>query len=77
MRTRRRQGTTPGSPLQSTPSTPASGAPGAGVGVDGGIYLDYASGRMYGPKAAGAWPGTPIGRLVTDSMTYAQEAAGN
>jgi Collagen triple helix repeat (20 copies) len=53
------------------------GAPTAGVGVDGALYLDTVSGRMYGPKAAGAWPAAPIGRLVTDAMTYAQETAGN
>ena len=41
------------------------------------IYLDYTNGRMYGPKAAGAWPGTPIGILVRDATTYAQLAAGN
>jgi uncharacterized protein DUF5907/collagen triple helix repeat protein len=54
-----------------------TGAPAAGTGVNGAIYLDIASGRMYGPKAAGAWPATPIGILMRDATTYAQESAGN
>ena len=41
-----------------------SGAPTAGVGVDGAIYLDTASGRVWGPKAAGAWPGSAFGRII-------------
>ena len=32
-----------------------SGAPGAGTGVNGDIYLDSAATRLYGPKTAGAW----------------------
>lgn len=54
-----------------------AGAPTAGVGVDGAIYLDTVNGRMYGPKAAGAWPGLPIGILVRDATTYDQLAKGN
>jgi len=54
-----------------------TGAPGAALGVDGQGYLDYASGRVYGPKAAGAWPASPFARLVTDAMTYDQLAKGN
>jgi uncharacterized protein DUF5907/collagen triple helix repeat protein len=54
-----------------------TGAPAAGTGVNGAIYLDVATGRMYGPKAAGAWPATPIGILMRDATTYAQESAGN
>jgi hypothetical protein len=53
------------------------GAPTAALGVDGAIYLDVVSGRMYGPKAAGAWPAIPLGRLVTDDMTYRQLSTGN
>jgi hypothetical protein len=53
-----------------------SGAPTSGVGVDGAIYLDVANGRMYGPKAAGAWPAAPIGILVRDATTYDQLAKG-
>ncbi len=43
-------GTVPGAWLS------GSGAPGAGVGSDGQMYLDRDSGFAYGPKAAGAWP---------------------
>lgn len=54
-----------------------TGAPGAGTGVDGTMYLDLSNGRMYGPKAAGAWPSTPLGVLVRDATTYDQLAKGN
>jgi PKD repeat protein len=37
-----------------------TGAPTAAIGATGAIYLDTAAGLMYGPKAAGAWPGTAI-----------------
>jgi hypothetical protein len=53
-----------------------SGAPSASVGVDGSIYLDTASGRMWGPKATGAWPGSAFGRLVPLNPTYAQLRSG-
>lgn len=54
-----------------------TGAPSAGLGVDGAVYLDAASGRFYGPKAAGAWPSTAIGILVRDATTYDQLAHGS
>jgi hypothetical protein len=47
-----------------------SGAPTAGTGTDGAIYLDISSGKMYGPKAAGAWPGTPVGALFTPTTVW-------
>jgi hypothetical protein len=50
--------------------------PTAAAGADGSIYLDVSSGRMYGPKAAGAWPSAPIGVLVRDATTYDQLATG-
>ena len=53
-----------------------TGAPTAGVGVDGAIYLDTASGRVWGPKAAGAWPGSALGRIVPLAPTYAQLKTG-
>jgi hypothetical protein len=53
-----------------------SGAPSVAVGVDGTIYLDVTSGRMYGPKAAGAWPSTLIGTLVRDATTDEPPAKG-
>lgn len=33
-----------------------SGAPSAGLGVDGDFYIDPTAQLIYGPKAAGAWP---------------------
>jgi hypothetical protein len=64
--------------LAAAPATFAtgSGAPTAGVGADGGVYLDYVSGRFYGPKAAGAWPSTPLGVLVQDATTYDRLSKG-
>lgn len=53
-----------------------SGAPTSGVGVDGSVYLDTASGRLWGPKAAGAWPGSALGRIVPLAPTYAQLKTG-
>jgi len=53
-----------------------SGAPTAGVGVDGAFYLDTTSSRLWGPKASGAWPGTPLGRLLPLAPTYAQLKTG-
>jgi hypothetical protein len=53
-----------------------AGAPTAGVGVDGAIYLDTASMRLWGPKAAGAWPATPIGRLLPTDPTWNQVVHG-
>lgn len=35
-----------------------AGAPSAGTGNDGDFYFDTTAGRLYGPKAAGAWPAT-------------------
>jgi hypothetical protein len=32
-----------------------TGAPSSGLGSDGDYYLDTATSRLYGPKAAGAW----------------------
>lgn len=32
-----------------------TGAPGAGLGVDGDFYIDTAAVEIYGPKAGGAW----------------------
>jgi hypothetical protein len=54
----------------------APGPPSAGVGVDGAIYLDTTSNRLWGPKAAGAWPGAAFGRVMPLNPTYAQVTAG-
>lgn len=53
-----------------------SGAPAAGVGSDGALYLDLTSGGFWGPKAAGAWPAAPIGVLVRNATTYDQLSKG-
>ena len=53
-----------------------TGAPTAGVGADGAVYLDRTSGRFWGPKAAGAWPGTAFGRIVPLAPTWAQLKTG-
>jgi len=53
-----------------------TGAPTAGVGVDGSLYLDTASLRFWGPKASGAWPSTAFGRVVPLNPTYAQMKSG-
>lgn len=49
-----------------------SGPPTADVGVDGGLYLDLTTLRVYGPKANGAWPAAPLARLMPIQPTYAQ-----
>lgn len=41
-----------------------TGTPAATLGVDGAVYLNLTTRGFYGPKAAGAWPATPIGTLV-------------
>ena len=53
-----------------------AGAPAAATGVDGSIYLDTTTGRLWGPKTAGAWPPSPLGRLVPIAPTYTQLATG-
>lgn len=49
------------------PSAPAAstilsgaGAPGGGTGSDGNYYSDISTGNLYGPKASGVWPGSPV-----------------
>jgi len=37
-----------------------TGAPSAATGANGDFYLDTAANRFYGPKAAGAWPGSSV-----------------
>lgn len=68
--------TGPTGPSGASTFVSGTGAPGAGTGVDGAIYLDVANGRMYGPKAAGAWPASPFGILIRDATTYDQLATG-
>jgi hypothetical protein len=47
-----------------------SGPPGAGVGVDGSIYLDYTNRGMWGPKASGAWPAAAFAKLLPLSPSW-------
>lgn len=68
--------TGPAGPSGATTFVSGSGAPGAGTGSDGAIYLDTASGRLWGPKASGAWPGSAFGRIVPLAPTYAQLKSG-
>jgi len=63
-------------PAGPTTFVSGTGAPAAGTGADGSIYLDTATGRLWGPKAAGAWPGTPFARTLPLAPTYAQLKAG-
>jgi hypothetical protein len=39
------------------------------------MYLDTVTNRIYGPKAAGAWPAAR-GRLMPLAPTYAQLTSG-
>lgn len=54
-----------------------AGLPSPTIGNNGAMWLDVSTGCFYGPKSAGAWPAVPLGRLVTDAMTYDQLAKGN
>ena len=70
----------PGSTGPAGPTGPATfisgaGAPTAGTGIDGAFYLDTATGRLYGPKSAGAWPAA-VYRVMPLTPTYAQVKAG-
>ena len=60
----------PAGPSGASTFLSGTGAPSAAVGVDGAIYLDTASGQLWGPKAAGAWPPASIGRLLLPGNTY-------
>jgi hypothetical protein len=68
--------TGPTGPSGASTFVTGSGAPGSGAGVDGAVYLDVASLEFWGPKAAGAWPATPFGRLMPLQPTYAQVKQG-
>jgi hypothetical protein len=37
-----------------------TGPPAATVGVDGAVYLDTSTGQLFGPKAGGVWPTSPL-----------------
>ncbi|MBP1627801.1 MAG: Tail Collar domain protein [Holophagaceae bacterium] len=74
-------------PLGATGSTGAagrsvlngSGAPNAGLGVDGDFYLDTAASTIYGPKGsvmAGQWPAVGVSLIGLQGATGATGAAG-
>jgi hypothetical protein len=41
----------------------STGTPSSGTGVDGDYYLNSSTGDVYGPKASGAWPGSPTANI--------------
>lgn len=49
-----------------------SGAPGAGLGLDGDFYIDTDANEFYGPKDAGSWGS---GTELTGGLTPTQSAA--
>jgi hypothetical protein len=55
-----------------------SGAPSAGLGVDGDFYIDTAADTIYGPKASGSWgsPTTLVGPIGPAGATGATGATG-
>lgn len=55
-----------------------TGAPGAGLGVDGDFYIDTAASAIYGPKTAGAWGGATslVGPQGSAGAQGAQGPAG-
>jgi hypothetical protein len=58
-----------------------SGAPGAGLGVDGDFYIDTTADAIYGPKTAGAWGSStslvgPTGPAGADGADGATGATG-
>jgi hypothetical protein len=68
--------TGPAGPSGASTFVSGTGNPTAGTGVDGSIYLDTATGRLWGPKTGGAWPGTAFARAVPLNPTYAQIRSG-
>lgn len=66
----------PAGPSGASTFMSGSGAPSAGIGVDGAMYLDVTSLRLWGPKAASAWPASPIGRLMPLAPTWRQVSTG-
>jgi len=53
-----------------------AGDPTAAVGVDGGVYMDTSNGHFWGPKASGAWPSSPMGRLMPLAPTWDKVRSG-
>jgi Collagen triple helix repeat (20 copies) len=68
--------TGPQGPSGASTFVSGAGPPATGTGVDGSVYLDTSSGRLWGPKAAGAWPAAAFARAVALQPTYAQLTSG-
>lgn len=51
-------------------------APVSGDGLDGDYWIETTNSRLYGPKAAGAWPGTYVSLIGPQGATGATGAAG-
>lgn len=48
-----------------------TGAPGSGVGSNGDFYLRLDTSQLYGPKASGSWPGSPVSLIGATGATGA------
>lgn len=48
-----------------------AGAPSNALGANGDAYINTTAGTLYGPKAAGVWPGSPISLGGSGSITIA------
>jgi len=74
-------------PTGSTGSTGSAGTNGKTVlngtaaptteGVDGDFYLRTSNSTLYGPKASGTWPGSPVSLVGPTGSTGATGADGN
>jgi len=53
-----------------------SGAPGAGLGVDGDFYIDTTANQIYGPKTGGAW-GSGVSIVGPQGIQGIQGIQGN
>ena len=53
-----------------------SGAPVVATGVNGDFYIDTVASRLYGPKAAGAWPATWVPLTGPQGVAGSQGVAG-
>lgn len=63
--------TGPMGPSGASTFLPLAANPVGADGVDGAIALVYTTGELWGPKAAGAWPGAPFGRVFPTEPTWA------
>jgi hypothetical protein len=73
-------------PTGSTGSTGSAGTNGKSVlngtaaptteGVDGDFYLRTSNSTLYGPKASGAWPGSPVSLVGPTGSTGSTGSAG-